>query len=99
MATYGCVHFLKLVSASALGGSFLTAVGLRNGAATEAQAGAMAPAAGLIAYNIFRNPGWFKFFLRPVPLLAALTLYGAFYGDRAAIGGISLGYLAFLFGI
>ena len=90
---------MRLFAASAFGGSLLTAIGLRTGAASDAQAGAMAPAAGLIAYNVFRNPGWFKFFLRPVPLLAALTLYGAFYGDRAAIGGISLGYLAFLFGI
>ncbi len=59
----------------------------------------MAPAAGLITYNVFRNPGWFKFLLRPLPLLAALSLYGAFYGDRAAFGGIAAGYLAFLFGL
>ena len=99
MAAFGCSSFLKIFGASALGGTVLTAIGLRTGVTTEAQAGAMAPAAGLIAYNVFRNPGWFKMFLRPVPLLAALTLYGAFYGDRAAIGGISVGYLAFLFGI
>ena len=99
VAAYGCSSFMRIFGASALGGSLLTAIGLITGATTEAQAGAMAPAAGLIAYNVFRNPGWFKLFLRPVPLLAALTLYGAFYGDRAAIGGVSLGYLAFLFGL
>ena len=99
MAAYGCVSFLKIFAASAIGGSVLTAIGLRTGVTTDAQAGAMAPAAGLITYNVFRNPGWFKLFLRPVPLIAALALYGAFYGDRAAIGGMSLGYLAFLFGI
>ena len=59
----------------------------------------MAPAAGLIAYNVFRNPGWFTYGIRPIPLLAVMLLYGAFYNDRAAIGGISLGYVAFLLGL
>ena len=59
----------------------------------------MAPAAGLIAYHVFKNPGWFKFLVGPIPALALLTLYGALYGDRNAIGGVSLGYLAFLFGL
>ena len=99
VAAYGCSHFLTLFGASALGGSLLTGLGLKSGRTDIYQAGAMAPAAGLIAYNVFRNPGWFKVFLRPVPLLAVLALYGAFYNDRSAIGGIGAGYLAFVFGI
>ena len=35
IATYGCQHFIRLFAASALGGSFLTYVGLRTGATTE----------------------------------------------------------------
>ena len=99
VTAYGCNHFLRLFALSALGGSVLHAIGLQSGATQHVQAGAMAPAAGLIAYHVFRNPGWFQFFLKPLPLLALLTLYGAFYGDRAAIGGISFGYLAFIFGL
>ena len=59
----------------------------------------MAPAAGLIAYNVFRNPGWFKYALSPMSLLVVMVMYGAFYNDRAAIGGIGMGYLAFIFGL
>ena len=96
---YGCSHFMRLFALSALGGSVLQAIGLRTGGTTQTQAGAMAPAAGLIAYNVFRNPAWFQAFLRPVPLLALLALYGTFYGDRAAVGGMGLGYLTFVFGL
>ena len=99
VAAYGCSHFMRLFGASALGGSILTTIGLKSGSATQGQAGAIAPAAGLIAYHVFRNPAWFKFALGPVQLLAALTLYGAVYGDRAALGGIGFGYLAFIFGL
>ena len=98
-AAYGAGSFLTLFGASAFAGSALTAVGLRTGSTTQTQAGAMAPAAGLIAYHVFRNPGWFKFVFRPIPLLALVTLYGAYTGDRAAIGGVGAGYLAFLFGL
>ena len=99
IGAYGAQHFIRLFAASAIGGSLLTLAGLKSGSLTSHQAGSMAPAAGLITYNIFRNPGWFKAFLRPVPLLFALALYGAFWGDRCTFGGMSVGYLAFLFGI
>ena len=97
--TYGCASFMNIFALSALGGSLLTFAGLRSGAINHTQAGAMAPAAGLIAYHVFKNPGWFKFLVGPIPALALLTLYGALYGDRNAIGGVSLGYLAFIFGL
>lgn len=56
----------------------------------------MSISAGLITFNALRNPTWFKIVARPMPLLALLILYSAFYNDRAAFGGISAGYLAFL---
>ena len=99
VAAYGCASFLSLFGAAALGGSVLTAAGLFSGKTQHQQAGAMAPAAGLVTYHAFKNPGWFRFLLRPIPALALLTLYGAYYGDRAAIGGVSFGYLAFLLGL
>ena len=99
VTAYGAQSFMRLFGASAVAGSILTAVGLKSGYATEAQAGAMAPAAGLIAYNIFRNPAWFKFLVSPFGALTLLALYGALYKDRAAIGGLGIGYLAFLFGL
>ena len=99
VAAYGCTHFATLFGVTALGGSLLTGIGLKSGRTDIYQAGAMAPAAGLITYNVFRNPGWFKVFLRPLPLLTFLALYGAFYNDRAAIGGIGAGFLAFALGI
>ena len=99
VAAYGCSSFIRLFGLSALGGTALTAWGLRSGQSTETQAGAMAPASGLIAYHVFRNPGWFKFALKPLPLLAAITLYAAFYGDRAAMGGVGFGYAAFVLGL
>ena len=98
VAAYGAKSFLTLFGASALGGSILTAVGIKSGTTSQTQAGAMAPAAGLIAYHVFKNPSWFKFKVGPVPALALLTLYGAYYGDRAAFGGIGAGYLAFVLG-
>ena len=57
----------------------------------------MASSAGLITYNCFRNPNWFKF--ARVPSLfwvVALAMYGGYYNDKAAVGGVAGGYLAFL---
>ena len=99
VAAYGATHFFTLFGISAIGGTALTGLGLKSGQTDIYQAGAMAPAAGLITYNVFRNPGWFKMFLRPVPLLAAIAFYGALYNDRAALGGLGASYLAFIFGI
>ena len=99
VAAYGARSFLTLFGASALGGSILTAAGLKSGTSSQTQAGAMAPAAGLIAYHVLKNPGWFKFMVGPISSLALLTLYGAYYGDRAAFGGIGAGYIAFLIGL
>ncbi len=86
------------MGASALGGSVLTGLYLRNHE-DLVQAGGMSFSAGLIAYHAFKNPGWIKYGFKAIPLLSLLVLYSGFYNDKAAIGGISAGYLAFLFGL
>ena len=68
---------------------------MRNNAA-QVQAGGMAGSAGLIAYHALRNPGWFKFGIAPTLALGAMLFYGMGYDDKAALGGVSAGYLAFL---
>ena len=58
----------------------------------------MGGSAALITYNVFANGKWVNFMrIPPYVWLAALATYGAFGNDKAAIGGIAGGYLAFLF--
>ena len=65
--------------------------------AHEVIAGGMAGTAGLITYNCFANPAFFRFrHANPLFVLSGLALYAAFYNDKAAVGGIAGGYLAFL---
>ena len=60
----------------------------------------MAGTAGLITYNYFANPQWLRFGnVNPMFWLAGLTVYGVYGEDKAAIGGIAGGYLAFLFAL
>ena len=57
----------------------------------------MAGTAGLITYNVFANPGWMTIkHINPFMWLALLTLYGAYGHDKAVVGGVAGGYLAFL---
>ena len=57
----------------------------------------MASSAGLITYNCFKNPNWFKCMrLPPYMWVIALAMYGGYYNDKSAVGGVAGGYLAFL---
>ena len=57
----------------------------------------MAGTAGLITYNVFANPSWLMVRqINPFVWLSLLTLYGAYGQDKAVVGGIAGGYLAFL---
>jgi hypothetical protein len=57
----------------------------------------MVRTSGLITYNAFANPAWFRFAgVTPMAWLALLTFYGGCYGDKATVGGVAGGYLAFL---
>lgn len=59
----------------------------------------MSLSGGLIAYNVFKNPVWFKYACGPIGYLALFTLYAAFYNDYAAFSGLGAGYLVFLLGL
>ncbi len=94
---FGCMHLTQVAGASAV---IATALGVYHVYNNNEQtiAGSNAISAGLITYNIFKNPQWFKL-LRVPPMLwlVALTAYASFGNDKAAVGGIAGGYLAFLF--
>ena len=95
---YGTNHFLRLNFAAALAGAAFTAYNIKT---NEHQylAGGIPQTGALIAYNVFKNPAWFKYGLNPISLLSLFVLYGAFYNDRAATAGVATGYLAFLIGL
>ena len=95
---YGQAHFIKILALSATAGSFMSALAVHNDKNFIATGG-ISFSSGLIGYNAFKNPAWFKFALNPVSLIAALVLYSVFYNDRAALGGLGLGYAAFLAGL
>ena len=59
----------------------------------------MAGSAGLIAYHAMRNPAWFRVGLTPLMVLGSMLLYGIVYDDKAAIGGLSTGFAAFLLAV
>ena len=57
----------------------------------------MAGTAGLITYNAFANPSWLAFRgMNPFVWLSLMTLYGVYGHDKAVVGGVAGGYLAFL---
>ena len=59
----------------------------------------MAGSAGLITYNVFKNPAWFNIFRHlhhPMILLTLMAFYGAKTNDKAIIGGMAGGFTVFL---
>ena len=93
---YGCTHFMTVYGLSCILGSALGIMDARQNA-HQVIAGGMAGSAGLITYNCFANPHFLRFrYAYPLLVLSALTYYAATSGDKAAVGGISAGYLAFL---
>ena len=95
--TFGCMHMTKVAGVSA---ALATVLGVHHVYKNNEQtiAGSNAMSAGLITYNIFKNPQWFTLLrIHPMIWMAALTAYAGFGNDKAAVGGIAGGYLAFLF--
>ena len=79
-------------------GATLTAMNLRKNP-DQRLAGGMGGTGALLGYNLYRNPQWFRIFMNPLLIAPLFVLYSVFYNDRAALGGFSAGYLAFLFGL
>ena len=93
---YGCTHFMTVYGVSCILASVLGAADVR-GNAQPTIAGGVAGTAGLISYNVFANPSWLMVKgLNPFIWLSLLSLYGAFGHDKAVVGGVAGGYLAFL---
>ena len=93
---YGCSH---LTTVFGLGCAVATGLALMDVRVNNRQviAGSTGGTAALVTYNLFANPAWFKFArLPPLMWLAALALYGGYYDDKAAVGGLAGGYLAFI---
>jgi len=98
VSAYGARHLFMILGLSAVAGSLLNGLYMMNNR-NGYSSGAVAPTAGLIAYNALKNPAWFKFMLGPVPLFAALGFYSIYYHDKVAFGGLTLGWLAFILGL
>ena len=93
---YGCTHFMTVFGLSCVLATALGAVDVR-GHGNQQIAGGMAGTAGLITYNVFANPSWLMVKqINPFIWLSLLTLYGAYGHDKAVVGGVAGGYLAFL---
>jgi len=89
VAAYGITSFWTVFGASAIGGSAFSLTG------DNKVSGATAGTAGVVAYNAFRKPLYFKRYA-PFALLIAAILYGTQTGDRNLVGGVVGGYTAFL---
>ena len=93
---YGCSKFAAVIGVSC---GLASVAGLATVQAEDREviAGGMAASAGLITYNVFKNPAWFAYFrFNPLLGLIALTTYGVYNKDVACLGGISGGYLAMI---
>ena len=93
----GCRH---LVTVSGLGcalASTFAFIHLRSHNTNNVIAGATAANASLITYNAIRNPQMFSYArVNPYAWVALLAFYGVYNDDKAALGGVAGGYLAFL---
>ena len=93
---YGAVPMLTVFGVGCVAATALGVMDVRNNA-HQVIAGGMGGSAALITYNCFANGKWVNFMrLHPMIWLSALAAYGAFGNDKAAVGGIAGGYLAFL---
>jgi hypothetical protein len=95
---YGSRHFWYVYGAGLLAGGLLAGINSYWNP-NQTLAGGIAGSGVLIGYNVFKNPGWFRYGLNPVALLTLFTLYSLAYNDRGAFGGVAAGYIAFFMGI
>jgi hypothetical protein len=53
--------------------------------------------AALLTYTGFYSPGYLSILrLSPMTIVGATLLYGLYSNDKAVLGGLSAGYVAFL---
>ena len=109
LATFGRYHFttmgagslLKIAGAGALAGSLLTAKEASTNASYTA-AGANGISAALVAFHAFKTPGLFnvmRYCKMPLAWVALAAAYGISQNDQNVLGGLTAGYLMFLFGL
>ena len=91
----GASHFASVYFGSCAAGAVFAAWDMRSNP-NQTQAGGMAGSAGLIAYHAMRNKHWFRAGFTPMMALGGMLLYGMVYDDKAALGGTSAGFAAFL---
>ena len=92
----GASAFTQILGLGALGASLAVALDAR-GNAEQVQAGSLGLSATMLTYAAFAQPKYFALNrYHPATLVAGALLYGMMYNDKAVVGGISAGYLAFL---
>uniref|UniRef100_A0A7S3MLQ0 Peptidase S54 rhomboid domain-containing protein n=1 Tax=Favella ehrenbergii TaxID=182087 RepID=A0A7S3MLQ0_9SPIT len=92
----GAGALTTLLGLGAAGASIAVAMDARSNPA-QVQAGSMGLSAAMLTYAAFKMPGYFALVrFQPMTFVAAAIAYGMMYDDKAAIGGITAGYLAFL---
>ena len=92
----GCSHLASVAGLSMAAATVLGVYHVYNNN-EQAIAGSMAISSGLITYNVFKNPRWFTLLrIHPFLWLGGLATYSAYSGDKAALGGVAGGYVAFL---
>ena len=96
VATHGCNHFAKIFGIGAAGAALFAGFDMRRNP-NQRQAGGLGASAGLLTYHIFRNPSVLYFTrVSPLSILALFAFYGVYADDKAVLGGLGAGYLAFL---
>ena len=98
---FGAGSLVKLAAAGCIAGSLLVAREASTNANYTA-AGANSITGALLAFHAFKTPNLFhqlRFVRLPLAWVALALAYGIQYNDQNVIGGVSAGYLMFLFGL
>ena len=94
--TQGTASFVRLFGLGCAGASLAVAVDARSNA-KQVQAGSLGASPAMLAYGAFKYPQYFALLkFQPVTFVALALTYGIYMEDKAVVGGIGAGYLAFL---
>ena len=93
--TQGVNSFVRLFGMGCAGASLAVAMDARSND-KQVQAGSMGASSAMLAYTVFKHPGFFALMkFQPISLVALALTYGIYMDDKAIVGGLSAGYLAF----